>query len=79
MLLSIIIVNYNSGALILDCLQSAELDLFDLDKIEWIVVDNSSNQADKHLVTTAFPMVQWTDMEYNAGFARANNRGIELE
>lgn len=78
MLLSIIIVNYNSGALILDCLQSAELDLFDLDKIEWIVVDNSSNQADKHLVTTAFPMVQWTDMEYNAGFARANNRGIEL-
>jgi GT2 family glycosyltransferase len=78
MLLSIIIVNYNSGALLLDCLQSAELDLFDLDKVEWIVVDNSNNIADKHLITSAFPMVQWVEMEYNAGFARANNKGIEL-
>lgn len=78
MLLSIIIVNYNSGALLLDCLQSAELDLFDLDKVEWIIVDNSSNTGDKKLITTAFPMVQWVDMGYNAGFARANNQGIEL-
>ncbi|MBP6000256.1 MAG: glycosyltransferase, partial [Sediminibacterium sp.] len=78
MLLSIIIVNYNSGALLLDCLQSAELDLFDLDKVEWIIVDNSNNTGDKNLITTAFPMVQWVDMGYNAGFARANNQGIEL-
>ena len=78
MLLSIIIVNYNSGGLLLDCLNSAELDLFDLGKVEWIIVDNSSNSADKHLITNAFPMVQWLDMGYNAGFARANNRGITL-
>lgn len=78
MLLSIIVVNYHSGALLLDCLQSAELDLFDLDKVEWIIVDNSSNTGDKNLITTAFPMVQWVDMGYNAGFARANNQGIEL-
>ena len=78
MLLSIIIVNYNSGALLLDCLHSAEQDLFDLDKVEWIVVDNSGNQEDKKLITNAFPLVQWVDMEYNAGFARANNKGIEL-
>ena len=78
MLLSIIVVNYHSGALLLDCLQSAELDLFDLDKVEWIIVDNSSNTGDKKLITTAFPMVQWVDMGYNAGFARANNQGIEL-
>lgn len=78
MLLSIIIVNYNSGTLLLDCLQSAELDLFDLDKVEWIIVDNSNNTGDQHLITTAFPMVQWVDMGYNAGFARANNQGIEL-
>jgi GT2 family glycosyltransferase len=78
MLLSIIIVNYNSGAVLLDCLQSAELDLFDLDKVEWIIVDNSSSASDKNLITSSFPMVQWVDMEYNAGFARANNKGIEL-
>ena len=50
MLLSIIIVNYNSGTLLLDCLQSAELDLFDLDKVEWIIVDNSNNTGDKKLI-----------------------------
>jgi GT2 family glycosyltransferase len=77
MLLSIIIVNYNSGALLLDCLHSAEQDLFDLDKVEWIVVDNSRNKEDKKLITEAFPMVQWVDMENNEGFARANNKGIE--
>lgn len=78
MLLSIIIVNYNSGKLLLDCLNSAEQDLFDLDKVEWIVVDNSSNQADKKLIADSFPLLQWVDMGYNAGFARANNKGIEL-
>jgi GT2 family glycosyltransferase len=78
MLLSIIIVNYNSRAVLLDCLQSAELDLFDLNKVEWIIVDNSSNHSDKNSILSAFPMIQWVDMEYNAGFARANNKGIEL-
>jgi hypothetical protein len=78
MLLSIIIVNYNSGKLLLDCLHSTEQDLFNLEKVEWIVVDNSSNKEDKMLITEAFPLVQWVDMEYNAGFARANNKGIEL-
>lgn len=78
MLLSIIIVNYNSGKLLLDCLNSAEQDLFDLGKVEWIVVDNSSNQADKKLIADSYPMVQWVDMGHNAGFARANNKGIEL-
>jgi hypothetical protein len=78
MLLSIIIVNYNSGKLLLDCLHSTEQDLFNLEKVEWIVVDNSSNKEDKKLITEAFPLVQWVDMEYNAGFARANNKGIEL-
>jgi GT2 family glycosyltransferase len=64
--------------LLLDCLHSTEQDLFNLEKVEWIVVDNSSNKEDKKLITEAFPLVQWVDMEYNAGFARANNKGIEL-
>ena len=76
MLLSIIIVNFNSGALIADCIHSADPILMDPEKVEWLIVDNSSNQQDRALIQSKFPSVQWLDMGYNAGFARANNAGM---
>lgn len=76
-LLSIIIVNYNSGQLICDSIRSvlAHSGSF---PVEWIVVDNSSNEEDRALILSGFPDVQWLDMGYNAGFARANNAGMRL-
>ena len=47
------------------------------DELEWIVVDNDSKDNSKEIITKQFPFVQWIDMGYNAGFARANNRGIQ--
>ena len=44
---------------------------------EWIVVDNNSTDNSKEVVTGKFPFIQWIDMNYNAGFARANNAGIK--
>lgn len=76
-LLSIIIVNYNSGKLIRDALRSI-LEHSGNFPVEWIMVDNSSNAADQALVLAAFPFVHWVDMGYNAGFARANNAGMRL-
>jgi GT2 family glycosyltransferase len=76
MLLSIIIVNFNSGDLIADCIRSAESALMDPAVVEWLVVDNSKNQQDRTLIQQQFPTVQWLDMGYNAGFARANNAGM---
>lgn len=76
MLLSIIIVNYHSGRLISDCLHSAGPELMDPNTVEWLVVDNSGNDSDRELISTQFPNVQWVDMGYNAGFARANNEGM---
>lgn len=75
MQLSIIIVNYRSATLILDCIESA-LKYISSQKFEWIIVDNDSKDDSKDIITTHYPFVKWVDMGYNAGFARANNEGI---
>src|SRR4051794_11903384 len=43
---------------------------------EWIIADNQSNDSSKEQITSKFPFVKWIQMNYNAGFARANNEGI---
>ena len=78
MLLSIIIVNYKSTADIQNCLKSASQLLLDNKEIEWIIVDNESQENCANLLQDAFPFVQYIKMGYNAGFARANNAGIRL-
>ena len=80
-MLSIIIVNYKSAALILDCLHSlyggagsggggSEY------PFEVLVVDNASGDDSQQRITAVFPRVIWISVDYNAGFARGNNEGI---
>jgi GT2 family glycosyltransferase len=78
MLLSIIIVNYRSTRYIIDCLQSAGPVLMQNEEIEWIIVDNDSNDDCQNQIGSLFPQVQFLQMGYNAGFARANNAGIKI-
>jgi GT2 family glycosyltransferase len=73
--LSIIIVNYKTPRLILDCLHSVRTHTRDI-TYEVIVVDNQSNDDSQAQIQAVFPDVRWFDMGYNAGFARANNHGI---
>ncbi len=75
MQLSIIIVNYKSHQLLLNCLASLYPETFNT-VFEVLVVDNASGDDSKALITRSFPQVKWIDMSYNAGFARANNEGI---
>lgn len=73
--LSIIIVNYKTPGLTLDCLRT----IYDETKnisFEIIVVDNASGDDSRDRVLNAYPSVRWIQMDYNAGFARANNEGI---
>jgi GT2 family glycosyltransferase len=74
--LSIIIVNYKSAQLICDCVQSiyAQNSVINF---EIIVVDNNSNDGSKEKILSFFPGVTWIEMNYNSGFARANNEGIK--
>jgi GT2 family glycosyltransferase len=73
---SIIIVNYRTAALIIDCIRSVKQFNNTLD-YEIIVVDNDSKDDGKELILKQFPQVKWIEMGYNAGFARANNAGIK--
>ena len=75
MRLSIIIVNYFSAKDICQCLETA-CRFLRCESYEWIIADNSSDVEGRQLVTGKYPFVRWIDMGYNAGFARANNKGI---
>ena len=43
---------------------------------EIIIVDNHSGDNSKEIICNNFSEIKWKEMEYNAGFARANNTGI---
>jgi GT2 family glycosyltransferase len=76
MKLSIIIVNYKTPDLLLDCIRSVERS--GVDDAEIIVVDNDSEDDTEILLKQHFPEVRFHQMGYNAGFARANNAGIRM-
>jgi GT2 family glycosyltransferase len=71
---SIIIVNYKTPALVIDCLRTVFGNA--VSDIEVIIVDNDSQDGSEQLIRSAFPVVKWIQMGYNSGFARANNEGI---
>ena len=75
-LVSVIIINYKSAQLILDCVQSiyAQKPAFNF---EILVVDNHSQDGSKQKILHLFPGIVWLEMGYNSGFARANNEGIK--
>ena len=75
-MLSIIIVNYRTPQLLVDCIQSV-YDTTTSIEFEVIVVDNDSRDDSHTRVTSRFPSVRWISLNENAGFARANNRGME--
>jgi GT2 family glycosyltransferase len=74
--LSVIIVNYKTAGLVVDCLRS--IYQFDSSQIEIIVVDNFSLDNLEHVLKVEFPDVKFIQMGYNSGFARANNAGIRI-
>ena len=73
---SIIIVNYKTPQLILDCLQSVYTHTKGIG-FEVIIVDNDSQDNSRAIVLSQYPEVKWFEMGYNAGFSRANNLGID--
>src|SRR5579871_4126341 len=73
--LSIIIVNYKTPELIINCLDTVYAGTKNI-PFEVIIVDNDSGEDSKQLVLASYPDVVWIDMNYNSGFARANNAGI---
>ncbi len=74
---SIIIINYKSTRLVLDCLDSIYKQTH-RHSFEIIIVDNNSKDDCKEKVLATYPSAHWIEMGYNAGFARANNAGMTV-
>jgi GT2 family glycosyltransferase len=73
--LSILIINYKTTDLVLDCLRTVYKETTGI-HYEVIVVDNASGDNSQEVIQKAYPAVRWIQMSYNSGFARANNEAI---
>ena len=72
---SVIIVSYHCRDDVLACVDSVLTGVFD-HTLEVVVVDNGSTDGTVEALRAEFPEVTVLEMGENAGFARANNRGI---
>ncbi len=74
--LSIVIVNYNTRDLILDCLRALKRAKTASDVWEVIVVDNGSTDDSSEVIREDFPQVILLTNKTNVGYTKANNQGI---
>jgi len=74
-MVSVIIVNWNTRVLLLECLKSVFETLHDL-PFEVMVVDNGSDDGSVAAVCKAFPAARVIVNDRNVGFAAANNRAF---
>lgn len=74
---SIIIVNWNTRSLLLDCIESIIAETRD-HSYEIIVVDNASTDGSQQAVRERFGGVRLVENEANLGFAKANNIGVSM-
>jgi GT2 family glycosyltransferase len=81
MLVSILIVNWNTCTFLQQCLQSIDSIVRNPDSTaayETIVVDNASTDGSVRMVQERFPWVLMLENKHNAGFGRANNQALQL-
>ena len=75
--LSILIVNYNTCQLTVDCLRSVFASETDY-TYEVILIDNNSKDESVQTIRELFPQVKQIENTENTGFAKANNQGMEV-
>lgn len=75
MMVSVIIINYNTFAITCDCIRSVLAYTKDI-ACEIILVDNASTKDDPDDFVKLFPSIILIKSELNGGFAYGNNLGI---
>lgn len=75
-LLSVIIVNWNTCALLAECIAAVEREAASIPHDIW-VVDNGSSDGSVAMLRRDFPHVQVIESPVNLGFARANNLAMQ--
>jgi GT2 family glycosyltransferase len=75
--LSIVIVNFNTREIVLDCLRSIQSHTRDI-TFEILVVDNNSEDGSGKAIKKSFPQVVLIENKDNRGFSAANNQGLRI-
>lgn len=73
--LSVVLVNYNAGDFLVECLRSLYLAKDELDLDIW-VVDNASGDYSVKLAKQNFPHIHYIENKENLGFGAANNQAL---
>lgn len=73
--LSIIVLNWNTRQMLVDCLSSVQTAVANL-ACEVVVVDNGSTDGSQTMLLRHFPDVHLIQNDENVGFARANNQAM---
>ncbi len=75
--LSIVILNFKTKEVLLDCLRSVYDQTSGID-FEVIVVDNASSDGSAEAAKKSFPKIELKINETNLGFSGGNNKGIQI-
>ena len=75
--ISIIILNYKSRGLTLNCIKSIKEADFQNTKYEIIVVDNNSSDGLGEILAWQYPDIRFIQNKKNLGMGVGNNKGIE--
>ena len=73
-LVSVIVLNYNAGKLLLNCIESIKKSAYK--KIEIIVVDNISTDKSQKICKEKYPDIKLIQNDENFGYCEGNNIGI---
>ena len=77
MTVSIIIVNYKSAELTVNCIATIK-EFTKGVSFEVVVVDNNSQDDSEQIIKNTHPEIIWVQTGYNAGFSRGNNAGFKV-
>lgn len=72
---AVIIVNYNGGVYLRDCLDALMRQT--IKPLRLLVMDNNSTDSSVEACRVVFPAVEFHQLDDNHGFARANNLAVE--
>lgn len=75
MLISVILVSYNTAELSIEALDSLFVSKGDFD-LEVFVIDNASSDNSVELISQKYPNITLIENEKNVGFGRANNQAL---
>ena len=72
----ILILNWNGGEVLIECLES--ITRIEYDNLDIIVIDNASSDNSINNIHGQFPNIKVIALDHNYGYSKAYNKAFEL-